>query len=347
MRFLLHAAAKSSRLTTAKKASESVASAAVSAASSDVLQSSSSTDPHQQAPSRRLQKTWGQQCSPQCGCVVRFETTTDPTTNRIIHADYHAKSLLPSPSSNDSTAGTGGILTTSRDDGISTPRPILVNCNCSALHSLSSSIVAHLPGQSPNAVRNTAEFASVRSSPSFRRAVLVEQGLSRTNTNCYDVVEEAFLACVRGYMVKPRREVDGGMSVHVAKRRKSEGSSSTGKELDPNRYAKAARRAGRSFPGGSRALTGLGANTRLDPASSAPLMPDQPIHSIRSYLATGSASDMPEFHSGAHEDELDDLVRELSFSSLSVDWDNGSELTAKTNDLDWLDHVDQQNAGER
>jgi hypothetical protein len=37
-------------------------------------------------------QAWGQQCSPNCGCTVRFETTIDPTDHyQITSASYHAK----------------------------------------------------------------------------------------------------------------------------------------------------------------------------------------------------------------------------------------------------------------
>ena len=48
------------------------------------------------------------------------------------------------------------------------------------------------------------DFSTPRSSTAFRHAVLAENGLPRTDTHCFDLLEEAFTSMIKGHMVKPR-----------------------------------------------------------------------------------------------------------------------------------------------
>ena len=160
----------------------------------------------------RLQKSWGQQCSPNCGCVVRYETVVDEATDRIVDVTYHAKSVLLSASGSDDSSLVPQLTQTPDTNSTDSTkgRPILTECRCPTVHQLSSRITGYLRDRSLQHIYNTVEFSGVRSSPGFRRAVLAENGLGRGSTGCYDLVEEAFVACIKGYMPKPRGAHDAG-----------------------------------------------------------------------------------------------------------------------------------------
>jgi hypothetical protein len=85
-------------------------------------------------------------------------------------------------------------------------RPMFTSCNCQSLHYLSDAVTKYIAGSSLNRVKNMMEFESLRASPSFRQAVLSAQNLPSESTHCFDVVEEALTAMVKGYMPHPRRE---------------------------------------------------------------------------------------------------------------------------------------------
>ena len=141
-------------------------------------------------------KMWGQQCSPNCGCVVRFESKIDPSTQMITEVSYVAKSVIAAPK--------GGrlqpVLTTRRN------RPMFKECGCKTIHRLAKEITEFLPNQRLDRVRNMTEFTSSRSSPAFRHAVLTENRLPKTDIQCFDLLEEAFTAMIKGHMPKPRRK---------------------------------------------------------------------------------------------------------------------------------------------
>lgn len=142
-------------------------------------------------------RSWGQQCSPTCGCVVRFEATIDPSTQTIIDSHYHARSVVATPSKDGNRLEP--VLTTR------TQKPMFGDCNCSTVHTLAKEITSFLPNRKIDQVRNLSEFTFTRSSTAFRHAVLVENELSRNDTHCFDVVEEAFTAMIKGNMLKQRR----------------------------------------------------------------------------------------------------------------------------------------------
>ena len=78
-------------------------------------------------------------------------------------------------------------------------------CQCTTVHDLASKISTFLPTRSLEEIRNLTEFSKNRSSPAFRHAVLVDHELPRTDTHCFDVLEEAFTAMVRGSMPTQRK----------------------------------------------------------------------------------------------------------------------------------------------
>ena len=42
--------------------------------------------------------SWGQQCSPSCGCVLRFESNVDPSKNTVVGSSYSAKAVVATKS---------------------------------------------------------------------------------------------------------------------------------------------------------------------------------------------------------------------------------------------------------
>jgi hypothetical protein len=85
-------------------------------------------------------------------------------------------------------------------------RPMMKACECKTLHHLSEAIVNHLPNQKVSKIQNMLSFQSTRSSLAFRRTVLMTQELSAQDTHCFDVVEEALTALVKGHIPRPRRQ---------------------------------------------------------------------------------------------------------------------------------------------
>ena len=153
-------------------------------------------------------KLFGQQCSPYCGCVVRFETTVDPKNQKIVSSHYVAKSVV---ATRDSETGMLKPTLTTKAH-----KPMLKKCTCSNLHALAEKVANYLPNQSLERVRNMTEFSQPRASSAFRHAVLAENGLSTTDTQCFDVIEEAFTAMLKGHMPQPRKARDGYHS-HLVK----------------------------------------------------------------------------------------------------------------------------------
>lgn len=162
-------------------------------------------------------KAWGQQCSPQCGCVIRFETTIDHSSQKILSSSVHTISILKDSNNKP--------VMTSRN------RPMFQNCNCNTLNQLGKQVAEYLPNKKLQDIRNMTEFEGVRSSMAFRHAVLRTLDLSEKKKqiketslkkidssavpreNCYDVMEEAFLAMVRGHMPAPRQEENPNSSM--------------------------------------------------------------------------------------------------------------------------------------
>jgi hypothetical protein len=156
---------------------------------------------------------FGQQCSPNCGCVVRFETTVDPSSQIIVSSRYIAKNVI---ATRDSESGMLKPVLTNKAQ-----KPMFKKCDCQNLHALADKMVQSLPNKSLDRVRNMTEFSSSRASSAFRHAVLAENGLSTKDTHCFDVVEEAFTAMVKGHMPRPRKTRDN-YHAHLVKALKKE-----------------------------------------------------------------------------------------------------------------------------
>ncbi|CAB9500875.1 expressed unknown protein [Seminavis robusta] len=153
--------------------------------------------------SKNYVQNWGQQCSPNCGCVVRFETKVDPVSNKFISASYYAKSVIVTQTSSQDQPG----RTLQPALTLRTNRPMFHKCKCKSLHQLASQVTEYLPNKNALNVGSSMEFSGVRSSPAFRHTVLEKQGLSTNDTHCFDLVEEALTAMVKGHMPKQRAQV--------------------------------------------------------------------------------------------------------------------------------------------
>jgi NifU-like protein involved in Fe-S cluster formation len=186
----------------------------------------------EQAQHRPIRHAWGQQCSPSCGCIVRFEAAIDDDSKRIESITYHAKTLVTKTTSvpSSATATFGHEEQEQHEQSLqvvltSKGRPMTKACTCTAVHTLCQAICSNL--QQPqlqqhtftrnhysrpaplslSTVKNMMEFQSHRSSLAFARTVLLAQDLSPTKQqHCFDVVEEAFTAVIKGHLPKPRRQ---------------------------------------------------------------------------------------------------------------------------------------------
>mmetsp|Transcript_2417 Transcript_2417/g.5250 ORF Transcript_2417/g.5250 Transcript_2417/m.5250 type:complete len:305 (+) Transcript_2417:159-1073(+) len=185
MRFLLNAARRSvvgkSTLRTNKMANKSVAKPA------------STKSPY----AEDVTKSWGQQCSPSCGCVLRFEARVDHS-QRIIDCNYVAKSVVATI--DQENGGKLRPLYTTRMN-----RPMLQECKCQSVHALANSVTSYVLNKRWSHIQGMNDFELTRSSVAFRHAVLAENNLPRKDTHCFDVVEEAFTGMINGKVPSKRR----------------------------------------------------------------------------------------------------------------------------------------------
>ena len=191
MRFLLHAS-KGAR-------------------SNGIKSSASKVEVALDPPKEIAQKAWGQQCSPNCGCVVRFESTID-SDDIIVSASYQAKTVL-----------------TSLKDGRLEPhytsnnKIMLRKCQCETLHHLATSVTEHLQGRRVDQIRN---MLGVHSSPAVIHTCLKAQQLNTRHTHCFQVVEQAVVGLVCGYLpslhLSELRYDDDNISVDIMAEKKVE-----------------------------------------------------------------------------------------------------------------------------
>lgn len=181
MRFLLHAAKKPKRLARS--------SVKTTTARASLQHQGENSNISENTTSRRQ---WGQQCSPSCGCVVRFESTVDDT-NTIVSATYHAKQLMISRPQN------GQIIqphVTSHH-----AKPLLTECNCKTLHRLSQRVVHYIQDKRIDQIQNCLE-----ATPAVVHASLKTQELPTSHSHCFHLVQQAVVAMTCGYLPSSKRQ---------------------------------------------------------------------------------------------------------------------------------------------
>jgi hypothetical protein len=321
-------------------------------------------------------RTFGQQCSPNCGCAVRFEATYDlKGDNRILSMSYEAKTLLSTISHSHSDEKSNNSKPTLKPVYTSNGKPMLKECKCQTVHSLATTITESMSSMKLSQAQNQLEFLGVRSSPAFRYTVLKNHNLlnkedeagamimSMKGTqnqqqvkssveekifnvkegHCFDLVEDALVACLNGYMPKPRRtnKITSGeyerrekdlpikspnrfleRNMHIT----GDDNDSDEKEykystnLDPHRFVNAAK----------RRTAGL----FYKPKSS--------MSSNSTGATTSTSSSLPPFHlmnGSTGEDEIsNDTLSQLKMEIKSLQQQDNID-----DQHDWLSHVDERN----
>ncbi len=390
MRFLLHPPKASVR--SLGKSKKSISKSLPSAAKSNSSNNSKND--------REVYKTYGQQCSPNCGCAIRFEATYDPngTNNRIISMSYDAKTLVSTVHHSEENNGLRTLVpvyTTSAPSPMDSNasnnesprgRPILKECKCETVHSLSQRIIESMSNMTLAQAQNQLEFLSARSSPAFRYTVLKKHGLlttdqghgtnsirktdadskmmvdARSNRNveeiildlreghCFDLVEEALVACLKGYMPQPRRQNTTNtfskedipiksprrfMEEIARHENKKSEDIYGGSQLDPLRFVNAAkRRTAGLFYKSAAASSSMSSSGSSGVTSSGGSL----------------SSSMPPFHlmgNQSNDNASHDTLRELRMEIKSLqDQDKKNEELDNYNVLranDWLSYVDERN----
>mmetsp|Transcript_11162 Transcript_11162/g.12446 ORF Transcript_11162/g.12446 Transcript_11162/m.12446 type:complete len:269 (+) Transcript_11162:64-870(+) len=135
-------------------------------------------------------KVFGQQYSPQCSSVLRFEALLDEK-DKVESATYFVKRVARF------------IICAHNKQPA---QPLFVECTCPIIHKLSKQVVANLIGKSfSHTLRNMVEFTSTRSSPAFRHTVMEKYGLdSSSDQSSYDLVEQTLTSMIKQNNVSPR-----------------------------------------------------------------------------------------------------------------------------------------------
>jgi hypothetical protein len=122
----------------------------------------------------------------------------------IVSAEYTAKRVITDPNNNLQP-----VLTFRKKQ----QRLMLVQSHCPTLRKLSELTVNAMLQQPKKLwqVSNCLEFTGHRSSVAFRQAVLTAQKL--TGTHCFDLVEDAVTAVIKGYIPAPRRNDNNDTSI--------------------------------------------------------------------------------------------------------------------------------------
>ena len=319
-------------------------------------------------------RQWGQQCSPQCGCTVRFETTVDPMNrhNKILSASYDAKTIITRVSrASNGSAFLEPVMTQGGDcDGKERQnggrsRPMLKECQCRTLHGLARAVSDALTDFSLTQAQNQMEFAGVRSSPAFRYTVLKNLDLVPTDTHehddheskefnmdtvtgghCFDLVEEALTACLKGHIPKPRPTTrDAATAIYPTigsdhqtcvqrmntNHNDKNDDQSQNDTLDPLRFVHAAKRRAKNT--GMNLLQSIQSSTMTNTPSSS------------------SSSSMPPFHLMGDHDEVTHSAGRSSpctLTEIQMEREMEKRLTDSRlggchgyNELDWVSYVDE------
>jgi len=133
-------------------------------------------------------KVFGQQYSPQCNSVLRFEAILNDE-DKVESATYYVKR----------------IARFIKCEHTKKTQPLFVECTCPEIHKLSKQVVAHLIGKSfSKTLRNMVELTSTRSSPAFRHTVMEKYGLNPSDQSSYDLVEQTLTSMVKQKNISPR-----------------------------------------------------------------------------------------------------------------------------------------------
>jgi len=313
---------------------------------------------HSTAQPLNEMKAWGQHCSPNCGCTIRFETSLDSSTNQILSASFEARTIVTkvetsTNNNHGNTHRTGAtmaylqpVLTHSRqpsDQG----RPLIKSCKCDALHGLAKTITEVLPNYTFSQAQNQLEYSGNRSSPAFRYTALKHLNLLKTsresksfaNTHqnldinsipeghCWDLVEEALTACMKGYIPNPRPAIQPQIAgkhdyrSETLQRMKYVDNEETEDrdDLDPLRFVRAAKR--RAKEGWMQTL-------------------QQRPHSSSSSTSSSTTSSMPPFH--LMSDSLHEHGDTLTQLKLEIKSMQEKENNANESVNDWVSYVDDK-----
>lgn len=267
-------------------------------------------------------KTWGQQCSPNCGCVIRFEASIDTTyKNQIKEVKYVAKRILTRNSLNkdNSTLKLQPIKTYGRE------KVLVKDCDCKTLHSLSQTIVKNISRLTLDQAQNQLEYEGTRSSDAFRFTALKKLNLLKNKDldgingipegKCYDLVEDAITACLQGYIPKQRKVTPSSFPKPLRIRSPIEREKEFIEErgLDPLRYANAAKQ---------RA--------------------SQIFESFKDSSNIPSQSSMPPFHLLHEEDAQMNTLTQIRNDIMSS---NEKERSLhETKAVDWVSYIDERDA---
>lgn len=389
-------------------------------------------------------QAWGQQCSPNCGCTVRFETSIDASNHyKITSASYDAKTILSkrvpvaavpespvihyengfrklgvSSSSSSSFRKPSSlsflqpIMTTQStclggkgkknkailgvDNGDATPateavqvraaraRPLMKPCTCKTLHALAQTVVKTLPRYTLSQAQNQLEFSGGRSSPAFRYTALNHLGLLKKQSvlgggrshymdiheipqgHCYDLVEDALMACLHGYIPKPRKAPYHGLESYMAgndglvhrthhhggwekdDRRKDK----TDEEvLDPLRFVRAAklRAQQRLFPSLAAAGVDESSSSSYSNAATGQELNHQPssspfsISSMPPFHLAVDYSSSRDHHGGYYEPVAADTLTQLRMEIQSMEENEmkASQQEEHVRNYDWVSYIDE------
>lgn len=189
-----------------------------------------SSDINNEYPSSMIKQLWGQQCNENCGCVVRFQCSIDMKTDRIVEMNYVAKTLLTTSiieeakettnhnklkqlQSLSSSSSSSKKQQKHKERAIVTTikgRPMLKQCKCNTVHTLSNIIIQYIIQNQyryDQLYTNVLNFNNTRSSISFRDTVLrTHSQLNNHTIHCYDMIEDALTAMIKGYIPLSRRQ---------------------------------------------------------------------------------------------------------------------------------------------
>lgn len=331
MRFLLHAR-KIATNKIQRKVQKNGATKALGVRFGVESNSNSYNDEHTES---EQVKAWGQHCSPNCGCAVRFEATIDHSTNQILSASYEAKTVIThiqSAYGAGETTYLKPLLADSRRDKTNNGKPLMKSCQCKTLHGLSQRITEVLPQYSLQQAQNQLEYAGNRSSAAFRYIAMKKLGFndsanstkdlnSLSYGHCWDLVEDAITACLHGHLPKPRpifneqHEKKRNMIQNAVQRSQIHENNANDKPLDPLRFVRAAK---------SRAKEGIMKRFQKESTSS------------------HSSSSIPPFHLMGDSTSASDTLTQLRMEIQTLKDKEATSIEDHNFANDWVNYVDEK-----